>query len=91
MALQPVDPRTGKRGVSDILVLTQLLTSLKDDVVDTTMPYMAAGIRSTLLLAFFKGSPAVADKYSELFETNKDSRKELLASMVALGRTAVCI
>ncbi|KAJ7882069.1 hypothetical protein B0H14DRAFT_3857638 [Mycena olivaceomarginata] len=28
----PVDPRTGKRG---------------DDVVDTTMPYMAAGIRST--------------------------------------------
>ncbi|KAJ7312315.1 hypothetical protein DFH08DRAFT_1044818 [Mycena albidolilacea] len=70
----PVDPRTGKRG---------------DDVVDTTMPYMAAGIRSTLLLAFFKGSPSVADKYSELFETNKDGRKELPASMAALGGTAV--
>ncbi|KAJ7709097.1 hypothetical protein B0H14DRAFT_3172540 [Mycena olivaceomarginata] len=70
----PVDPRTGKRG---------------DDVVDTTMPYMAAGIRSTLLLAFFKSSPSVADKYSELFETNKDGRKELPASMAALGGTAV--
>lgn len=60
-------------------------------MVDTTMPYMAAGIRSTLLLAFFKGSPSVADKYSELFEPNKDGRKELPASMAALGGTAVCL
>ncbi|KAJ6459243.1 hypothetical protein C8R45DRAFT_1221410 [Mycena sanguinolenta] len=70
----PVDLRTGKRG---------------DDVVDTTKPYMTAGIHSTLLIAFFKGSPSVASKYSELFETNKDGRKELQASMVALGGTAV--
>ncbi|KAJ6468790.1 hypothetical protein C8R45DRAFT_1167428 [Mycena sanguinolenta] len=70
----PVDLRTGKRG---------------DDVVDTTKPYMTAGIHSTLLIAFFKGSPSVASKYSELFETNKDGRKELPASMVALGGTAV--
>ncbi|KAJ7937678.1 hypothetical protein B0H13DRAFT_2302503 [Mycena leptocephala] len=71
----PVDPRTGKRG---------------DDVVDTTLPYMTAGIRSTLLHAFFKGSPSVASKYSQLFEINKQTgRKEVPAAMVALGGTAV--
>ncbi|KAJ7933332.1 hypothetical protein B0H13DRAFT_2307015 [Mycena leptocephala] len=61
-----------------------------DDVVDTTLPYMTAGIRSTLLHAFFKGSPSVASKYSQLFEINKQTgRKEVPAAMVALGGTAV--
>ncbi|KAF8172628.1 hypothetical protein K438DRAFT_1981476 [Mycena galopus ATCC 62051] len=41
----PIDPRTGNHG---------------DDMVDTQRPYMSAGIRSTLLHAFFKGSPSAA-------------------------------
>ncbi|KAJ6480240.1 hypothetical protein C8R45DRAFT_1100833 [Mycena sanguinolenta] len=45
------------------------------------MPDMTAGIHSTLLITFFRGLPSVASKYSELFETNKDDRKELPASI----------
>ncbi|KAJ6454234.1 hypothetical protein C8R45DRAFT_944810 [Mycena sanguinolenta] len=64
-----------------MFVLSQMFAQGQDDVIDTTMPDMTASIHSTLLITFFKGLPSVASKYSELFETNKDDRKELPASI----------
>lgn len=63
----------------------------QDDIVDNSKPYMAEGISSTLSNAFFKGSPPVASKYSELFRTNEDGNIECPAAMIALAATAVSL
>ncbi|KAJ6517026.1 hypothetical protein DFH09DRAFT_1099207 [Mycena vulgaris] len=68
-----IDPKSGKPG---------------PDVIDNERPYLAEGITNALSQAFFKGTPSIASKYSELFVAGnpKDpkGRKQVPASMVAL-------
>ncbi|KAJ7433404.1 hypothetical protein FB451DRAFT_1380362 [Mycena latifolia] len=73
LATGAIDPKTGKPG---------------PDVVIKDTAYMAEGFTTTLSLAFFKGTPSVASKYSDLFVTTA-GRKEVPAAMVALVGTAV--
>ncbi|KAJ6533474.1 hypothetical protein B0H19DRAFT_1257481 [Mycena capillaripes] len=69
-----IDPKTAKPG---------------PDVIKKDSSYMSEGIRTTLSNAYFKGTPSLAEKYSTLFVTAENGRKQLPASMVALAGTAV--
>ncbi|KAJ6497171.1 hypothetical protein C8R47DRAFT_335343 [Mycena vitilis] len=69
-----IDPKTGRPGA---------------DVIQKDTAFMAGGIKTTLMNAFFKGSPSLAQKYSNLFETGVNGRKKMPRCMVAAGATAV--
>ncbi|KAF8185607.1 hypothetical protein K438DRAFT_1836694 [Mycena galopus ATCC 62051] len=69
-----IDPKTGQPGA---------------DVVQKDSAYTSEGIKTTLLNAFFRGTPSLAQKYASLFETGVDGRKQVPRSMVAIAGTAV--
>ncbi|KAJ7222720.1 hypothetical protein C8J57DRAFT_1253669 [Mycena rebaudengoi] len=61
-----------------------------NDIPDIEKVYTTPGITSALR-HFFKGSPSLVDKYSELFTTGPSSKKQVPQSMVALGGMAISI
>ncbi|KAJ7284771.1 hypothetical protein C8J57DRAFT_1497658 [Mycena rebaudengoi] len=73
---------------TDLMVVVHKLQG--NDIPDVEKVYTTPGITSALR-HFFKGSPLLADKYSELFTTGPSSKKQVPQSMVALGSTAISI